>query len=209
MKDGLVITISRQYGSGGREIGEKLAARLGVPFYDKELITLAAQESGYAKSLFEEADQKAATTSVLFSLMRAGSMVNTYDLPLSDKIYLIQSGVIQQVAKKGSCVIVGRCADYVLQDRYPCVSVFVHAPLRARMERAVKEYGLSGDDVQTRILRTDKRRETYYNYYTGRKFGDARNYSLTLDSLSVGIDTAVEIIARYAESWSGPVPKGE
>ena len=202
MKENLIITISRQYGSGGREIGKRLAERLGIPYYDKELIILAAERSGYARSLFEEADQKA-SNSMIFSLMRAGSMVNSYDLPLNDKIYLIQSGVIQQVARQGSCVIVGRCADYVLQDRFPCVNVFIHAALQKRMDRAVKVYGLSPDDVQSVLLKTDKRRETYYNYYTGRKFGDARNYTLSLDSLGVGIENAVRVMADYVESWDG------
>ena len=202
MKENLIITISRQYGSGGREIGRRLAERLGIPYYDKELIILAAERSGYARSLFEEADQKA-SNSMIFSLMRAGSMVNSYDLPLNDKIYLIQSGVIQQVARQGSCVIVGRCADYVLQDRFPCVNVFIHAALQKRMDRAVKVYGLSPDDVQSVLLKTDKRRETYYNYYTGRKFGDARNYTLSLDSLGVGIDRSVEVLASYIQGWEG------
>ena len=202
MKENLIITISRQYGSGGREIGRRLAERLGIPYYDKELIILAAERSGYARSLFEEADQKA-SNSMIFSLMRAGSRVNSYDLPLNDKIYLIQSGVIQQVARQGSCVIVGRCADYVLQDRFPCVNVFIHAALQKRMDRAVKVYGLSPDDVQSVLLKTDKRRETYYNYYTGRKFGDARNYTLSLDSLGVGIENAVRVMADYVESWDG------
>ncbi len=202
MKENLIITISRQYGSGGREIGRRLAERLGIPYYDKELIILAAERSGYARSLFEEADQKA-SNSMIFSLMRAGSMVNSYDLPLNDKIYLIQSGVIQQVARQGACVIVGRCADYVLQDRFPCVNVFIHAALQKRMDRAVKVYGLSPDDVQSVLLKTDKRRETYYNYYTGRKFGDARNYTLSLDSLGVGIENAVRVMADYVESWDG------
>ena len=202
MKENLIITISRQYGSGGREIGRRLAERLGIPYYDKELIILAAERSGYARSLFEEADQKA-SNSMIFSLMRAGSMVNSYDLPLNDKIYLIQSGVIQQVARQGSCVIVGRCADYVLQDRFPCVNVFIHAALQKRMDRAVKVYGLSPDDVQSVLLKTDKRRETYYNSSTGRKFGDARNYTLSLDSLGVGIENAVRVMADYVESWDG------
>jgi len=202
MKENLIITISRQYGSGGREIGQKLAEHLGIPYYDKELIILAAERSGYARSLFEEADQKA-SNSMIFSLMRAGSMVNTYDMPLNDKIYLIQSGVIQQVARKGSCVIVGRCADYVLQDKFPCINFFIHANLQKRMDRAVKLYGLSPDDVQSVLLKTDKRRETYYNYYTGRKFGDARNYTLSLDSLGVGIENAVRVLAEYVEHWEG------
>ncbi|MCI9666217.1 MAG: cytidylate kinase-like family protein [Angelakisella sp.] len=202
MKENRIVTISRQYGSGGREIGKKLAARLGIPYYDKELIILAAEKSGYARSLFEEADQKA-SNSMIFSLMRAGSMVNTYDMPLNDKIYLIQSGVIQQVARQGPCVIVGRCADYVLQDKLPCINIFIHADLKKRMERAVQLYGLAPDDVQSTLLKTDKRRETYYNYYTGRKYGDARNYTLSLDSLGVGIENAVSILAEYVQHWEG------
>lgn len=202
MKENLIVTISRQYGSGGREIGKKLAQRLGIPYYDKELIILAAEKSGYARSLFEEADQKA-SSSMIFSLMRAGSMATSYDMPLNDKIYLIQSGVIQQVARQGSCVIVGRCADYVLQDKFPCVNVFIHADLKKRMERAVRLYGLAPDDVQSDLLKTDKRRAAYYNYYTGRKYGDARNYSLCLDSLAVGIDPSVELLAGYIQNWEG------
>lgn len=200
MKENLIITVSRQYGSGGREIGRKLAQRLGIPYYDKELISLAAQRSGYSPALFEEADQSAGN-SMIFSLMRAGSMAGSYELPLHDKIYLIQSGVIQQVAKKGSCVIVGRCADYVLQDKFPCVNIFIHSSLPRRMDRGVKVYGISPDTVQSVLLRTDKRREAYYNYYTGRKFGDARNYTLTLDSLGVGIENAVRVLADYVEHW--------
>lgn len=202
MKENLIVTISRQYGSGGREIGKKLAECLGVPYYDKELIILAAEKSGYARSLFEEADQKA-SNSMIFSLMRAGSMANSYDIPLSDKIYLIQSGVIQQVAQQGSCVIVGRCADYVLQDKAPCVNVFIHAPLKQRVARGIECYGLSADDAQSIILKTDKRRETYYNYYTGRRFGDARNYTLSLDSLGIGVENAVRILADYVRHWEG------
>lgn len=202
MKEDLIITISRQYGSGGREIGQKLAERLGIPYYDKELISLAAERSGYSRNLFEEADQKT-SNSMIFSLMRAGSMAGSYELPLNDKIYLIQSGVIQQVAKKGPCVIVGRCADYVLQDKFPCVNIFIHAELKKRMDRGVKVYGLSPDTVQSILLRTDKRREAYYNYYTGRKFGDARNYTLSLDSLGVGIENAVRILEDYVEHWEG------
>ena len=130
-------------------------------------------------------------------------MVNTYDMPLNDKIYLIQSGVIQQVARQGPCVIVGRCADYVLQDKLPCINIFIHADLKKRMERAVQLYGLAPDDVQSTLLKTDKRRETYYNYYTGRKYGDARNYTLSLDSLGVGIENAVSILAEYVQHWEG------
>lgn len=202
MKENLIVTISRQYGSGGREIGRKLAERLGIPYYDKELIILAAEKSGYSRNLFEEADQKA-TNSMIFSLMRAGSMATAYDMPLNDKIYLIQSGVIQQVAREGSCVIVGRCADYVLQGKFPCVNIFVHADIKKRMERAVQLYGLAADDVQSVLLKTDKRRGTYYNYYTGRKYGDARNYTLAIDSLGVGIDHSVDLLAGYIQNWEG------
>lgn len=200
MKSDLVITISRQYGSGGREVGQKLAERLGIPCYDKELINLAAQQSGFAPSHFEEPDQQA-TNSMLFSLLRAGTMMNSYDLPLNDKIYLIQSKVIQELAEKGPCVIVGRCSDYILEERPNCLKVFLYAPLPLRVERGKKVYGLPSDKAEDIINKTDKRRAAYYNYYTGIKFGDARHYNACLDTLSVGIEAAVDVLEVYAKAF--------
>ena len=201
MKENLIITISRQYGSGGREIGQKLAARLGIPYYDKELIILAAEKSGYARSLFEEADQKA-SNSMIFSLMRAGSMANSYDMPLNDKIYLIQSGVIQQVARQGSCVIVGRCADYILQERRDCFHVFIAGELKDRAARVIEEHGISAAAARSHVKDRDRRRSSYYKHITDQVWGMAANYDLCLNSSKLGIDRCVELIlaATYMDS---------
>ena len=201
MKENRIVTISRQYGSGGREIGKKLAARLGIPYYDKELIILAAEKSGYARSLFEEADQKA-SNSMIFSLMRAGSMVNTYDMPLNDKIYLIQSGVIQQVARQGPCVIVGRCADYILQERRDCFHVFIAGELKDRAARVIEEHGISAAAARSHVKDRDRRRSSYYKHITDQVWGMAANYDLCLNSSKLGIDRCVELIlaATYMDS---------
>ena len=128
MKNNTIITISRQYGSGGREIGKRLAEKLGIPFYDKELITLAAQQSGYSEHLFEKSD-KGATNSLLYSLSMYGNTMGLYDMPLNDKLFIAQSQTIKNVAEQGPCVIVGRCADYVLRGRKDLLSVLIHDPI--------------------------------------------------------------------------------
>ena len=141
-----VITISRQYGSGGRFIGRKLAEALGIPFYDKELITMAAEESGMSKELFEKADEKAGS-SLLYTLSMNSyllhGMAGVPDLPLNDKVFLIQSEMIRKVADKGPCVIVGRCADYVLREKENCLNVYIYSDLDDRVARATTYYGLS------------------------------------------------------------------
>lgn len=193
-----IITISRQYGSGGREIGKRLAEQLGIPFYDNELITIAAKKSGYAEAVFEQADQKPAG-SLLYSLSMFSSTVGTFDLPLNDKIFLVQSDIIKEVAAKGSCVIVGRCADYVLRDNPDCVNVFIHGNLADRVEWAIRENDIDPEKAREMVLKTDKRRATYYNYYTSLKFGAAENYHLCINSSAVGRDGAVEVIRKYID----------
>lgn len=200
MKQDLVITISRQYGSGGQEVGQKLAQVLGIPCYDKELIALSAEKSGFSPIHFQEPDQQA-PSSMLFSLLRAGTMMGSYELPLNDKVFLVQSKVIRQLADQGACVIVGRCADYVLADREHCIRVFLHAPLPLRVERGRTLYHLPGDRAEDIIQKTDKRRSTYYNYYTGVKFGEATQYHISLDTLTIGIDKTVEALAAYARNF--------
>ena len=200
----LYITIGRQFGSGGREIGKKVAEALGIPYYDKELLAVAAKESGLSHEFLQSYDEKP-TNSFLYSLVM-GQHHLTPGVPgntVEQMAAKAQREAVLSVAEKGSCVIVGRCADYVLQDKFPCVNIFIHADLKKRMERAVQLYGLAPDDVQSILLKTDKRRATYYNYYTGHKYGDARNYSLCLDSLSVGIDRSVEVLASYIQNWEG------
>ncbi len=198
-----IITISRQYGSGGREIGEKLAGKLGVPFYDNEIISRAAKETGFAEAAFENAERKA-TNSLLYSLAMGMNAYGTQDLgfthlSLDDQLYLAQSNVIRKVAEEGPCVIIGRCADYVLKDLPHIVNVFIWAGLAARKKRAVELYHLKDNKVEEEILRMDKRRANYYNYHANEKWGKADHYHLSLRSDFIGIDNTVDCIMRYLQ----------
>lgn len=199
-----VITISRQYGSGGREIGEKLAKKLDIPYYDNELITRAAKESGFAESVFENAEKKA-TNSFLYSIAMGMSAYGTQELgfsnlSLDDRIYLAQSGVIRKVAGEGPCVIIGRCADYVLKDMDNVVHLFIHAAMPFRIERAVTIDGVERNRAGETILKNDKRRANYYNYHSGGKWGTATNYHLSIDSSCLGIDHAVDVIYTFVKN---------
>lgn len=194
---GSIITISRQYGSGGRFVGKKLAERLGIPFYDNELISMAAKESGFAESLFENAE-KNTTYSLLYSLSMFGtSSGGMYGLPLSDKVFLIQSDIIKKVADQGPCVIVGRCADYVLRERKDVVHFFFYSDIEERVKRAMEYYGLEEKKVKEAIEKTDKKRAAYYNYYTGERWGEIKNYHLSLNTDSIGIDGCVNVLEQY------------
>jgi Cytidylate kinase len=198
-----IITISRQYGSGGREIGEKLAKKLGVPFYDNEIITRASKESGFAEKTFENAERKAAN-SLLYSIAMGMNAYGNQDLgytqlSLDDQIYIAQSNVIRNVAQEGPCVIVGRCADYILREFQGVVNIFVWADLEYRKQRAVKLYGLKDQKAEEEILKSDKRRANYYNYHTDEKWGKAENYHLSIRSDDIGIDNTVDCILRYLE----------
>ncbi len=198
-----IITISRQYGSGGREIGAGLAKKLGIPFYDKELITRAAKESGFAVSTFENVEKKA-TNSLLYSIAMGMNAYGNQEigfthLSLDDQIFLAQSNEIRKVAKEGPCVIVGRCADYILRDMKNVVHIFIWADIEFRKERAVRLYQLPEHRAEEEILKTDKRRANYYNYHASEKWGRAENYHLSIKSDYVGIDKSVELIAGFLE----------
>ncbi|MBQ4347903.1 MAG: cytidylate kinase-like family protein [Firmicutes bacterium] len=186
-----IITIGREYGSGGKEIGEKLAAALGIPCYDKELLTEAARESGIREEMFESNDEKP-TGSFLYSLVMGG--YGGDNLPFNHKLFLAQFDAIRSIADRGGCVIIGRCADYALEDYKNCLNVFIHANMPFKVERAVKYYDVARDKAESVITKTDKSRASYYNFYSGRKWGSADNYHLTLDSSVLGIDNTVEII---------------
>lgn len=191
-----IITISRQYGSGGRFIAKKLAEKLGIPYYDNELITLAAKNSGYSEAIFEKAEQLS-THSFLYSLSMFGSVDGIYGLPLSDKVFLAQSEVIKKVAEEGPCVIVGRCSDYVLKEYDNVINFFVYSDEAHKIERAVKYYGVEADKAVSVLKNKDKKRAAYYNYYSSQRWGDAENYHLSLNSDAVGIDAAVDILASF------------
>lgn len=203
MRDDLVITIGRQYGSGGREIGKALAALLNVPFYDKELITLACEQSGISRELLESYDEQP-TNSLLYSLSMGNfALANpgaaSLDLPLNHKVFLAQFDAIRKLADQGSCVIVGRCADYVLAE-YPYVlNVYIYAPLEKRVERIMQRSDMTQKAAQTAVEKTDKKRANYYSFYTNKRWGAAESYHLCLDSSAVGEENAAQIIREFAE----------
>lgn len=192
----IIIAISREYGSGGRRLGLKLSEMLGIPFYDNELINKAAEESGYSKELFEKAD-KGATNPLMYSISRIGTSTAVNGAPLNDKLFAIQSDVIKDIAQKGSCVIVGRCAQYVLQDDLDCTSVFVYSDVKHRVKRAIEEYNIPEDKVEEIIEEEDKRRATFYNHHTHQKWGISHNYHLAIDTGRVSIDVAAKIVREY------------
>ena len=196
-----IITIGRQYGSGGREIGQKLADIYGIPFYDNELITRAAKESGFAEETFAKAEDKA-TNSLLYSLAMGINVYGNQDfgfsgLSLDDRIFLAQSDVIRKVAEEGPCVIVGRCSDYVLKEWDNVFNIFVRASLDFRLKRAIDEYGVEEKKAGEVIVKNDKRRANYYNYHVGEKWTNLNNYDLVVRSDLAGIDNAVACICAY------------
>lgn len=195
----VIITIGRQYGSGGRIIGQKLAKDLNIPCYDKELLTLAAKESGFSEEILKTMDEKP-TNSFLYSIV-AGTYGSSYTgnhLPLNHKLFLAQFDAIRNIADKGSCVIIGRCADYALADyNVNCVNVFIHADLQHRVKRAINEYGISPEKAEETVQKTDKQRASYYNFYSDKKWGAVDHYDITLNSGKLGIDNTVEMIKYF------------
>jgi len=186
----IIVTIAREHGSGGRLIGRKLAQELGFGFYDKEIIAMTAKQSGFTEEFVSRMEQTK-TSSFLYSIYAA-----TQEMPLTEQVFLVQSNIIKEIAAKGSCVIVGRCADYVLRGESGCVRAFIHAPIEERVRRVKEFYGEeegTDEQVKARILKRDKKRASYYDYFAQCKWGLAQNYDVCLNS-SLGIDTAVEIL---------------
>lgn len=199
--DNVVITIARQYGSGGKTIGEMLAERLGVHFYNKELMKLASEDSGISEALFVNADEKV-KNSRLFTIARnvySGELIppESEDFTSNDNLFNYQAKIIRQLAEEESCVIVGRCADFVLKEYENVLSVFIHAPHDFCMEQAAKKHSMSPRELDKFIQKTDKHRADYYRYHTGREWTDARNYDLCLDSSKLGFERCVEEIIAY------------
>jgi cytidylate kinase len=198
-----VITIGRQSGSGGRIIGKAVAEKYGIPYYDKELLEIAAKDSGYCKEIFENHDEKP-TNSFLYSLVMdssfglAGTAMN--EMPLNHKIFLAQFDTIRKIAAQGPCVMVGRCADYALENTDNHLSVFIHAKTEDRISRLMEEYSLSENKAEEMIIKTEKARSSYYNYYTNKTWGAAESYSLCLDSSVFGTDGCVDMIVHAVET---------
>jgi cytidylate kinase len=199
----LIITIDRQYGSGGHIIGKKLAEDLCIPFYDGELLKEAAKESGICEEIFESFDEKP-TSSFLYSLVMdpfsLGYTNNSFDMPINYKVFLASFDTIKNLAHKGSGVFVGRCADYALSDTgLPYLSVFVKSPLEERMKRATEVYGVDPNKCKEVLTKIDKERANYYNYYTSNRWGDAKSYDLCIDSSKYGIHGSVDLIRCAAD----------
>lgn len=195
-----IITIGREFGSGGREIGQKLAEALGFKLYDKELLEQTAKDSGLCEEILKHHDEKR-TASFLYSLVLepyntglAGAPFN--DMPIDQKVFLAQYDTIKKLAENGNAIFVGRCADYVLGDNPDVLSVFIHADNDAKVKRIMEKYDLNERKAMDLISRKNKQRATFYNYYTSKKWGSAKSYDLCIDSSKMGIEGTVEIIKQ-------------
>lgn len=201
MNEKIIITLARQFGSGGREIGKKLSDRLNIPFYDKELITLNARQSGYNREILEECDEKETSFFDYVPAIGAGALWTNisyqYNMPMTERVFQIQSETIKQIATQGSCVIVGRCAGFLLSALPETTRVFIHSDMEKRIRRAVDQYGIPDKNPQKEIETIDKKRSNYYSYHTGLKWGVAENYDISLDSGKIGIDGCVNAILSY------------
>lgn len=193
-----IVTISREFGSGGRTVGKMVAEELGIPFYDKQLIALVAKESGFSLEFVEETGEYSTTPSLLFNIAMTGPYrYSTYsqdNMPLADRIQVIQNNIIREIAEKEPCVIVGRSADYILRDRDDVINVFIHADMPSRIERAIHRYGIPEKNAAKDIERKDKARKNHYRHYTGQTLGDLKNYHLTLDSGKFGLEMCRDLI---------------
>jgi len=202
MNDKFVINVGRQLGSGGRQIGEKLASQFGIAFYDKELINLASKESGLGKEFFENADEKK-SHSIIGGLLGLRTnisnevYVNNY---LSNETFFkIQSDIIRELAEEKSCVFVGRCADYILRDHPRCINIFITADTDDRVKRVARDQKLTAAKALEVIEKTDKKRSEYYNYFSNKVWGVAGSYHLCINSSVLGIDETVAFIRRFVE----------
>lgn len=193
-----IITIARQYGSGGHEVGERLAEKLNIPLLDKELIAMAAKKSGLSEEVFEKADEKAGS-SLLYSMVMGnytfGSRITGInEMPINDKLFILQSDIIKSAADKGPCVVIGRCGDYILRDYKNVFRVFIHANKDARVARILRKGLCEEKKVSDFIAKRDKQRANYYNFYSNKRWDDLSNYHLTIDSSQFETDDIADII---------------
>ena len=201
-----IITIGRQFGSGGREIGQKLAENFGIKYYDKELLSRAAKDSGFCEEMIQNHDERP-TNSFLYNLVMDtysfGYNSSFVDMPISHKVFLAQFDTIKKIASEGPCVIVGRCADYALQDYQNCLNIFIHSDEKFKVKYIMNRF----DDITTEqkaidmMNKKDKQRQSYYNYYTSKKWGRADNYDLSINSSILGIEGTVKLITQFIEDF--------
>ncbi len=203
MNKKIIFAIGRQFGSGGRAIGRILSQRLGIPFYDKDILTQAAKQSGLSgevMSYFDEAPNNSLLYSLSTGVYSMGDIgVANYTLPVNQQVFQAQFDAIRALAEEGPCVIVGRCADYVL-EKYPfLVSAFIYADLPKRMERVAEYDEVTLAEAKSRIAKSDKKRANYYNFYSGKKWGMAATYDLCINSTIIGYENAADLIVQFAE----------
>jgi len=194
-----VITVSREFGSGGRTIAKQIAQRLGYAYYDRELVVKIAKESGLAESFVLESSEYACSTNSFLFNLAINTGIGSNSIPISDQLYIVQHKVITELAEKEPCVIVGRCADYILCDRTDCLHTFFHANMDFKADRIVRVYGETQDEPEERLNEKDDKRKAYYKHYTRRQWGMAQNYHLALDSSVVGIEQCVDIVVKAAQ----------
>jgi len=200
-----IITIGRQFGSAGREIGEKVAEYFNIPCYDKELLTRAAKESGFCEEMIQNHDERP-TNSFLYNLVmdtysfgyNASSFV---DMPISHKVFLAQFDTIKKMASESPCVIVGRCADYALSDLKNCIHLFIYGNEETKVKRIMEKYNLTEAKAKDMIVKKDKQRQSYYNYYSSKKWGRADSYDLCINSSVLGVEGTVKLITQYIEDF--------
>lgn len=198
----LVITISREYGSGGHQIGEALAKELGITFYDKELISLVAQEGRFSEKFVSENEQKLPTSLLYQMIMQDYEAPLDKSLSYDDALFVAQSKVIRRIVSEKPCVIVGRCADYILRERPNTINIFLFGDLKSKTERVISEYGISSDEAPNKIIQTDKARKEHYFHYTGRKWGDSRNYHATFNTSHITVSQTTEILKKIYIEYS-------
>ena len=208
MDEHYIINVGRQLGSGGREIGERLAKRFGFGFYDKELINLASEESGLCREFFERADEKASqgimggVFGMRFPFINDGAIPGTNCLS-NDALFKVQSDVIRRLASEKSCVFVGRCADYILRDHPYCANIFISASKEDRIARLCKIHSIAPKAAEDMIEKADKKRSEYYNYYSYKTWGAAATYHLCIDSSALGIEKTTDFIEQFVRSKLG------
>lgn len=191
-----IVTISREFGSGGRSIGRLVAEKLGYRFYDRELVNKVAERSGFSPEFIEESGEYAsARSSLLFALATAGQY-SADGLSMHDRLYIEQTKIVEEIAGEGECVIVGRCADFILREWKNCLHVFIHADMESRIKRIVERYGESEQSPEKRLAEKDQKRKVYYKNYTGRRWGQAQNYDICLNSGVLGTEACAELIVQ-------------
>ena len=200
-----IITIGRQFGSGGHEIGEKLANHFGIQYFDKKLLSRAAKESGFCEEMLRNHDERP-TNSFLYNLV-----MDTYtfgynssafvDMPISHKVFMAQFDTIKKIAEEEACVIVGRCADYALQEYKNSLHIFIHADEDFKIKRVMDTFNISEDEAREMMIKKDKQRQSYYNYYSTKKWGRSDSYDLSISSSVLGIDGTVEMLIQYIENF--------